>query len=377
MKAIFLFMSNKYATEYNDDWKTQTAGDLYSDEAKECYFYMLEKLVEQKVITDLTVFYESGFQPGKADFVKGAKNWVIPNIECMTEFIDDDTILFIRGGFKHWHDYLKSYKGKNWLMLYAANTGRQKWPWWDIVLDDLNMSNTIDALGRYQFPFVKPVNEEIFKMKLNKRVSFDVCIGASHIHDKKGQWYSVQILESFHKQFGYYPTMVMPGAMRHSTYTNQMLEKQIMQEIIMPGMLQRDALAELFNDCRVFLGMGGGGQNDRGILEAYACGLPVIYSAKQRHTPLLYHDGISTHYWPEDMSIDNKATALKEILDEKGEQSFWKTTRYGEYTSRMGFNNVVMPSLAELFTTLGGTRPSKSVQKQLVENFKYLEGEKS
>lgn len=372
MKVLFLFMSKGSApagSVKSDDWKKQDAADHYQTTyGDECYFTMFQDLVKCGVISDLTVVFESGVGPGKAKFVKGARNFVVPEINLVREFIEDDTIIFVRGGFKHWHDFLVQFKEKNWLICYAANTGRDKWPWWDIVFDDLEMKNIVDRYGRYYFPFIKPTNENVFGVK-TEQIKYDICIGASHIHDKKGQWKAVKVIEAFHKKFGYYPTAIMPGSPRRSTETIKMFNKQwVSNEINLPGMTSKPELSNIFACCKVFMHLGAGGQNDRSILEAHACGMPVILSNSPRFTPLLKEDGISTFIFDPESSFEEMAERLYMILANFNVKG--KIIRHSIYKRRMGYYEVVLPMLKDLFNQLDSTIPSKEVKQILVNIYK-------
>jgi len=352
-----------------ETWKQKPAGDHYQKiHGDECYFQMFQSLIDNKTITDMKVFFESGVNPGYANFVKGAKNFVIPEINLVKEYIDDDTIIFVRGGFRHWHDFLLQYKGKNWLICYAANTGRDKWTWWDIVFDDLGMTNEIDRHGRYHFPFVKPTNENIFHPQ-NNPIIFDICIGASNIHDKKGQWQTVKVIETFKNKYGFYPKTVMPGGTRRSTQTLEMLKTNFVKnEVVMPGILKKSTLSYLFSECKIFMHLGTGGQNDRSILEAHACGIPVVLSNTPRFTPLLVHDYISTFVFNPGQSYEQWADHLFDILRRFDLKE--KKARAKIYQRRMGYDSVVIPQLTKFFKMLKGNPPNIESKVKLMDSFK-------
>jgi len=296
-------------TTKTNDWLLQDCGTQYELFRDQCYFKMLETLLEDGIISDLTVFFESAINPGRANFVKGAKCFVIPEIQLVDKFIHDDTVIFVRGGFRHWHDFLIKYKGKNWLILYAANTGRQKWTWWDVVMDDLEMANIIDKHGRYQYPFIKPTNEAVFAPFYKDSPKYDICIGASFIHDKKGQYHGVKLMEKFHELYGWFPKAIMPGAVRHSTHTNQMIQDVIYQnEVVSPGMVSKSELCKIYSESKVFLHLGTVGQNDRSVLEAYACGMVLGLKNLKTHTPLL---------------TPNNSTIFHFNLEEKPDYTEW------------------------------------------------------
>ncbi|MDA3790509.1 MAG: hypothetical protein PF503_18705 [Desulfobacula sp.] len=374
MKVLFLYMSKSstsIGSTKTNDWLFKDCGKNYDDYQHECYFKMFETLLENGTITDLKVFFESGVNSGQAAFVKGAENYVIPEIRLVDAFIDDDTVIFVRGGFKHWHDFLLKYKGKNWLICYAANTGRDKWPWWDIVFDDINMSNEITDGGRYHFPFVKPVNESCF-FPIAQEPKYDICIGASNIHDKKGQWRIIGIMHMFHRLFGYYPSAVMPGALRSSVKTTEMMKSNIFRdEIDTPGNLPRNELGALMNDCKIFLSLGEGGQNDRSVLEAHACGCHVMVYHPGCHTPLLRDDRISTHVLGHQGNT-NWANRLFNLLEHYS--SAGKVRRSNIYKKRMGYNQVVIPMLTAFFNELKGVKPNLITKENLMNDFQLFKG---
>lgn len=368
MKVVFLFMSKSSAAPYStttNDWLWEDAGKEYDRHNDECYFMMFKDLLDAEIISDLKVFFESGINPGRANFVPGADNFVVPEIRLINSYIDDDTVIFVRGGFKHWHDMLLDRKGKNWLITYAANTGRDKWTWWDVVFDDLNMQNNIDRHGRYHFPFIKPVNEEIFAPMAGTK-KYDICIGASNIHDKKGQYLGVKLIKTFHEIYGYYPTAVMPGALRRNTHTNQMIQDPVFQnEVHSPGILDKKNLAKVFAESKIFLHLGGGGQGDRSVLEAHACGIPVVIKSPRRHSPLLKEDCKSTFIFPENESLYTWAIRLKLILEEYSAGDI--AQNYAVYQKRMGNENIVKPMLAKFFKTIAGTKPTMEMKEKLVK----------
>lgn len=368
MKVLFLFMSKSSASPFStttNDWLRELAGKEYDRHNDECYFMMFKDLLDAGIISDLKVFFESGVNPGRANFVPGATNFVIPEIGLVRGFLDDDTVIFVRGGFKHWHDLLEERKGKNWLICYAANTGRDKWKWWDVVFDDLNMQNKIDAHGRYQFPFIKPVNEQIFTPMAGTK-KYDICIGASNIHDKKGQYKGVELIKAFHEIYGYYPTAVMPGALRRNTETSKMINDPVYQnEVHSPGMLSKPDLAKLFAECKIFLHLGPGGQGDRSVLEAHACGVPVVITKPERHTPLLKVDHQSTFVFPEKESYYTWAIRLKTVLDEYRPESV--CTNHAIYQKRMGNENKVKPLLATFFKTIKRLKPTMANKQRLLK----------
>jgi len=381
MKVVFIFMSSKSAEPgtADDSYKRQTCSPYYEETfGDEVYFKMLESLVEDGTITDLKVFFESNKGYGKANFVKGAENFVIPEVRLMEEYIDDDTVIFARGGFKHWHDWLLKYKKRgNWLMIYAANTGRDRWTFWDVVFDDLRMQNTIDRHGRYYFPFIKPTNEDVFHpVSGQSDPKYDICLGASHITDKKGQYNGLKLMRAFHSIYGYYPNAIMPGSPRRSTETNKMIcDPLFYDEIESPGFLTKPELAKIYNDTKVFLHLGCAGQNDRSIIEAYACGTPVGIRGLKYHTPLLKpNQDTIVHF-----DLDNDPDFIKSANKLHYMLGHWtpdiKERVFQDYQQKMGYEHTAIPVLKNLFRTIKFEgEPSIRAKEHLVHAMRGVNG---
>jgi glycosyltransferase involved in cell wall biosynthesis len=294
MDVVFLFMSQSSAQKGStpDDWEpTEPCAPYYhNDFEHEGYFKLMGDLLTHGVIQKLSIFYESNKGPGLANWVDHPRAHcaVIPEIRFAEKYIQDDTIIFVRGGFKHWHDFLIKYKGRNWLMLYAANTGRQKWHFWDVVLDDITMISRMDEQSRVCLPFIKPIDDAFFTPTVDE-AKYDVMLGSSHIHDKKGQWRSVKVLQAYKDKYLKMPTAVLPGAPRRGFRTTAMFDtiasnNELRENIYIPGHVKRQQLKKLYNQSRIALFLGQHGQNDRGPLECLASGTPIILGSPEYHT---------------------------------------------------------------------------------------------
>lgn len=291
MNVVFLFMAQGNAVPGStpDDWEPrEPCHPMYHEDfAHEGYFKLMGDLLRNGVIPELQIFYESNHGPGLAKWVDHPKAHcaVIPEIRFAEPYIREDTVVFVRGGFKHWHDWLMKYKSKNWLMLYAANTGRGRWNWWDIILDDLGMTCNKDRFGRLYLPFIKPIDDEFFCPTVDD-YRWDIMMGSSHIHDKKGQWRVLEVMKAYEKRYNKRPNAVLPGAPRRGLKTNELLQSIHSKEwdIPMPGHVSRAELKLIYNQSRIALFLGSHGQNDRGPLEALACGTPVMIGSPGYHT---------------------------------------------------------------------------------------------
>ena len=325
---------------------------------------MLSELKRTGVIDDVKVFYESNRGPGCADWGINLKGWVCPEIKWVNKFIDDDTVIYVRGGFRSWFELLKSKIGKNWLMCYNANTGRERWTIWDIILWDLTQQNFLDRHNRIWYHYVKPIDEATFK-PIEQDLFYDVCIGASHIHDKKGQWRVVEALLLYKEKYGVNLKAILPGFGVRGTQTRKMRQMIIDNrlDVTITGMLSKpDLCRTVFNRSKIGVFVGTHGQGDRGPIEALACGLPIILGMKKYHSPYVYGENVSMVL--KDVHDIKELTDLIHLYLEKRPSRKYV---YNYYRDNMGFKNVCYPNIKYIFDFIRDNRkPTIEAKKELI-----------
>lgn len=365
---MFLFHSKSSASP-NTTTRAKNigkCGEYYNRAFKdECYFKLIEALVDSKIIDEVFIFYESNNDPGVAKWTSNKKIYceVIPEIRFISDYITSDTVILSRGGAKHWHDFLLAYKGSNWLIEYGANTGREKWLFWDIILDDIGENtNIVDKHGRYIAKFVKPTNEDIFK-PVELPLAYDFCIGASHIHDKKGQYRIIDILAEYEKMFKTTPRVIIPGSVRRSANTIAMIPKILnFKNLVIPGFVTKDALNTIFNKSRFFVHLGSHGQNDRSLLEALASGTPIVYGSAKHHAPELKKFCFSIEGIRSSREL---ALHFKTLLELDTIQL--RSRFYDSYIKHYGFNQVATPLFSRLIDFVFSAKPNINSKQLLVE----------
>lgn len=365
---LFLYASKGIAKVPSLDWKTTKAGSRYNHTNQEGDLFMLKRLLDKKIISKLTIIYESNIEPGVASFIQGADNYVIPRLspEILKTFIDSNTIIFVKGVARHWVDLLVPYRDNNWLLIYGNNTGKERWTWWDAVFDDLGLGNKMVFREKYIFPYIKPVNEDIFKFH-DYTKKYDICIGASYIHDNKGQYLAVKLIEAFKEKYGYYPNCVMPGLPRRSRKTLEMLDLNFIQnECVMPGMVNRHRLAKIFNQSTIFIHFGNTGQNDKAVAEAWACGCKLIIQNPSNLSPCFSYDNRNIFLFNSG-DVETNIDKLKMIMDHQSPDNdlIERQLRIENYKNHMGFQEKVMPRIELLFNTISGTHPCSEVKQRL------------
>lgn len=352
MRVVFIFVSTGGAPEGQvPAWNPKSrAKNKYLEEGgleSEGLFWMFQKMKSAGIISDFITIIESTRGTGRFN-LKGNLGFVVPHVSCIDELLRPGDVLFVRGGWRGWCSWLESRKRKNWLLLYGANTGRERWTFWDVILNDLNIEAKKDRVGRYWFPFRKPIHADIFH-PLDLPIKYDFCIGASYIHDKKGQWRFVEVLKRWK---GRKPRCIMPGAPRRGAKTNPALEEAKSLGVEVPGMLPRPELNKVLNSSKFFVHLGTSGQNDRGPLEALRCGCRIVLASPQYHSPHVVR--VSTT--PDDKDdYDDLAHGFKIMLSNYNNKD--RELLQLQYESSLG-ENVVLEDMNFLFNNLSMLSPA-------------------
>jgi hypothetical protein len=354
-RLVFIYMSEGSAhSGYNSNWSSNIATNrFYQTLPEEGYYYLIAQLLKRKVFDEVVVVIESNRGYGISTFKEGIKCYVVPTISEFDPYIKEGDIIWARGGFKSWFPFLESKKGKHWLMLYAANTGRQRWKFWDVIIDDLSGQSHFDKLGRFFFSVEKCINPDIFKdLKLKREV--DICIGASYIHDKKGQFKVIDALIQYQKMYNEKPLCYLPGASRRGTHSNLIPDKIKKHDlnVIMPGMLPRSELATLMNRSKLFIHAGASGENDRGPLEAMKCGAFPVVNEPKYHSPLVSRFKRCVISFRD---ILLAASEIKELLTLCNEYTSKDVIHF--YNKQADPNTVIIPKMTLLFDLMKNHAP--------------------
>ena len=283
MRIVYLFTSLGTATlGQNVSWDPEAHSENPSAIGMETegMFDLLMQLVKRGTIDECFFFVESNRSPGFRRYSDKAYCRVMPHMGYLEDYIQPGDVILARGGFRPWPGFLKKRnEEKKWVLFYRAATNRGGWPYWDIVLDDLIDRTRADEKdgGRLHYLFHKPVREDIFFFKKEER-DIDLIINASHIHDKKGQWKAIDALIYYKEIYGKNLKACLPGSWYGGINTLRIpfKIKSYGLDVDTPGMVSRKVLAEIYRRSRLYIHLGGAGQNDRGCLEALACGVPIL-----------------------------------------------------------------------------------------------------
>lgn len=351
MRLVFLYVADGPApTGSRVPWDCNKISDNFYARrlTDEGYFYLLSKMIDTGIVDDVLIIIESNRSPGRVDYRPKLTGFVMPEIEDLEFLLHHDDVIWCRGGFRTWHDYLirLSLEG-HWLLIYAANTGREKWPFWDVIFDDLAGRDFVDGSGRIHLDFRKPTRPDIFR-RMNLRRDYDLCIGASRVHDRKGQWRAVEVALAYKRLYGRNLKCVLPGPWAKGAKTNQIREKIRAHklDVTITGDLPRADLARVLNRSRLFAHLGSHGQGDRGVMEAMRCGCPVIIGFPRYHAPWIRKD-LFFAWVPDDP--DNYEAVAIEIRNRLSEDGWVHREIFNFHERHAGMDEVILPRMARLF----------------------------
>jgi glycosyltransferase involved in cell wall biosynthesis len=355
---VFLFNSDGAAVEgTNTTWDPHAETHNFyavgeNGLPSEGYLYMLHEMLNQGIIDDLVIFIESSRSPGYTTYFNHIKCYVVPEIGYVRQFLKAGDIIWARGGFRSWFNFLNLMKKeKRWLLVYAANTGRARWKFWDVVFDDLHGEHRHDIRGRFFYYFKKPINPDYFRLLPDLKKRYNVCVGASHIHDKKGQWKTIEVIAEYKRLFGEDLHCVMPGRISHWVKTNNIgsIVNSARLSVYSPGMLSRIKVAEVFNQSVVSVFLGQGGQNDRGPLESLACGTPIMLASTARHCPSIWKDNPFCIVARNPNDITSLAYDLRDAVLKYSKMNRIRIRCHGDFQRRNGLYQVILPEMSRLF----------------------------
>lgn len=207
-------------------------------------------------------------------------------------------VVWIRGAWKPWIPWIEKAADvhKCWLIHYSANAGHHQWPWWDAILWDLAAGNKIGRESKLWWHYRKPVCPE-FRIMPEVEQEYDVCCGASHIYDRKGQFRILPICHEFKKLTGRDLRVIMPGAFYSREKKTEAMKAEMKAgkwpNIFVPGWLTREGMIRVYNMAHVFYAATCGGQGDRCVPESGACGARQIVGLPKNHPPYAYETPIA------------------------------------------------------------------------------------
>lgn len=352
MRLIFLYVADGPAPQGAKvfwDRNKKSANFYASRVEEEGYFYLLRKLVHAGIVDEVLIIIESNRSPGRRHYGPGISGLIMPTIEALEPELQGDDIIWCRGGFRTWHDFLvRQAENRRWLLLYGANTGRERWRFWNIIFNDLAGQDFVDGAGRVHLDFRKPIQPDIFKIKKEKPL-YDLCIGASRIHDKKGQWRAIEIAIAYKKLYFHNLKCILPGPWAKGIETNQIKQKiqdhRLSVQVV--NNVSRSELANIFNQSRLFAHLGTHGQGDRGPMEAMRCGCQLIIGYPQYHAPWVWNNDEITYVPRDPNNFKAIAERIQSLLEGNNRLIRHRIADY--HKANAGISTVISPRMRKLF----------------------------
>lgn len=366
MRLVFFYVSSAHGFGLDIPWIPEDCSGNYwiKRVQEEGYFELIRLMVQEEIIDSASIVVESREHIGQCVLAEKITAFVVPDIRYMAGLYEDD-VIWIRGGWKHWHDWIEARgKAGHWLILYAANTGRQRWKFWDVVLDDLGGKDQVDKVGRVHLDFRKPINENVFK-PMDLLPVYDVCIGASRIHDKKGQWRGIDALIEYQKIFDRDLYAVLPGPFHHGIETNKIRRKikEFALAVDVTDGVSREKINELLNRSRLFLALGSHGQGDRGPIESMRVGTPVLVGFPRYHAPWLTAHNMAAEICEDPQDPKKTARQIHDFLKRtNGER---RRFVFNYHKRQAGLREVCLPGMKRLFDFI--REHSKEERAKLIE----------
>lgn len=378
-RLVYLYVSNgsahpDFIPQWNPDAKS--VEPFAHNFQQEGFYFLFCLLLEKRIFDEILIVIESSRSPGNVFLSNQMKILVVPHLNELKPFMRDNDILWARGGWRSWFTFLSEWHDqKRWLLFYRAASNRGAWPFWDIVLDDLRDSFAQDKLGRFYYPISKPTNPMIFSPE-KKKIEYDIMIGASHIHDKKGQFRMLRILDEYREKYHKNLKCIMPGSIQRGAGTSTILPtiKSAGLDIFTPGMVPREKLAGFYNQSSLFVHCGGAGQNDRGPLEALSCGTPIMLSMEQYHAPGIRPGKTFGSFLisPDDSML--AAVQVHEALESiKKDETMFRSLTVAAFQYKHGIDDAILPEFMALFRQIQNTPYDKRQEwfNSLLEGAKH------
>lgn len=316
-------------------------------------YYLFKELLKHGIFTEILAVVDSRYGPGFIDYKNGITGRGVPELEDIGPYLRgaSEDILWVRGGFRSRHPFLKQlHDEKYWMLLYRANTPGSRVSFSDVVLDDLRDDYAIGETGRLFFPFKKPTNPDIFfPLTIEKR--YDVCIGSSHISDRKAQWKGIKAAIEYQNLFGEKLRCVLPSSLLRGCRTDTIkpdIEKYGLC-VNLPGHIPRPRLNGIYGMSRLLLHLCGGGQNDRSLLEPLRAGCPVLDVGSRNTAPWTRHPDSPIFHTD---TVDDPVEYAKTIRSCLAQCDQKRRDATHEWYERHNGMDVVLTDMARLFRTM-------------------------
>lgn len=278
------------------------------------HYGLMHELVRRGVVDKARIIMQGYAQHG-VDILEDRGGVTIESHEQMETVVPGPgDVIWVRGAWKSWLPWIQQYAAAHWFLYYAANAGHQSWPWWDVILYDLADGNRLGTGGTLWWHYRKPISPEFENRNLQTK--YDVCVGASHIYDRKGQYRILPIAKEYKKLTGNDLRIVIPGRYYSRERQTEAMRAEInagaWPNIFVPGWMPRAEMVDIYNSAKYFYAATCGGQGDRCVPESGTCGCRQIIGLSKNHPPYAYANPLITYTPPDPDDFEAIARFLAE-----------------------------------------------------------------
>ncbi len=285
------------------------------------FIWLWEQLLGENLVDEISVIYnvDKYYHNGSYKLADNLTFCVMPYIGDIELFCEKGDIVVARSWGKCWHDALFPLLSDKTALWYAAGypmknrkSGSVAREVFDYVLADCACTDRGGQLHSVpRLPFLKPIHPQYFYPAFIEP-EYDVCIGGSEITGKKGQLNGVRAIKKYRELYGKNLKCILPGPF-HSGKQARALREELEQEgfDIQIGRINAEDMGRIYNQSKMLLHLAYNGSNDRSVLEAMACGTPVMMreDMTEYHAPFTFSPESETrltehHDKPEKLAKD-------------------------------------------------------------------------
>lgn len=137
-------------------------------------------------------------------------------------------------------------------------------------------------------------------------------------------------------------------------------------DVKITGMVGRKAVNTLYNKSKLFVYLGGGGQNDRGPLEALRCGIPIIICNPARHHEVCYLDMTVSEVCANHMDFKMVAQKINLVLNKHTADT--KTLVHKYFEACNGIETVCLPEMKSIFDIIReNPQPNREALEEILD----------
>jgi len=127
----------------------------------------------------------------------------------------------------------------------------------------------------------------------------------------------------------------------------------------MTSMISRQQMNTIYNQSKLFVYLGYGGQNDRGALESLRCGTPVMLASYNRHAFFFKNNDRIIKIANRPDEFKSMAIEIRNYLQEIDTEKRKETSKF--FQDNSGVETIILPEMKRLFDVLKNNEPNYKI----------------